>query len=133
MINKQRAEGRLRKLFQGGVMKRIPRNSEDARLFLALAASSFDPRNAYSEAAVNEQLKEWMDGFTCPHEMDHVSLRRHLVDSHFVLRDKSGIAYRPNQAVINQVIEPAARSIQPRYLLEDVQRERKERKHANAT
>jgi len=133
VISKQQAEGRLRRLFQGGVIERIPRNSEDARLFLALAASSFDPRNVYSESGVNEQLKEWMDGFTCPDEMDHVSVRRHLVDSHFLLRDTSGATYRVNQAVINQVIEPAARSIQPRYVLEDVQREKKERKHSNAT
>lgn len=106
----------------------MPRTRKDSEIFLALAASTFDPRAEYSEAEVNEQLLDWMRDFTCPIVMDHVTVRRYLVDFCFLLRDASGASYTTNQTIINKVIEPAARSIQPRDILEDIRREKEERK-----
>ncbi len=133
MIDKQQTEKVLRRLLKGGVMKRIPRNRTDAEIFLALAASTFDPRITYSETEVNEHLLEWMTEFFCTAAIDHVTVRRYLVDFYFLLRDASGTSYRTNQTIINKVIEPAARTIQLRYVLEDVQREKERRKRAATT
>ena len=133
MINKQQTERILRRLLKGGVMKRMPRNRKDLEVFLALAASFFDPQGKYAEPEVNEILMEWMADFTSPTNMDHVTLRRHLVDFYFLLRDQAGSSYATNQTIINTIIEPAARSVQPRYVLEDMQREREQRKLAAST
>ena len=65
--------------------------------------------------------------------MEHVTIRRSLVDYHFVLRDVSGDVYRPNQPVINDVIEPAVRSIQPRYVFEEVERDKLARRREHVT
>jgi hypothetical protein len=120
-------------MFRAGLVKRVPKVNKDAKLFLALAASSLDPRSAYSEKEVNAQLMEWMEGFTCTVNLDHVTIRRCLVDHYFLLRDSSGEVYRTNQPIINDVIEPPARSIQPRYLFEEVEREKIERRREHAT
>lgn len=133
MVNKQQTEKVLRRLLKGGVMKRMPRNRKDTKIFLALAASSFDPQNSYSENEINEHLIEWMADFTRPSALDHVTIRRCLIDHYFLSRDQSGSSYATNQTIINNVIDPAARSIQPRYIFEDVQREREIRKRAAAT
>ena len=133
MKSKQQIEDVLRRLFKGGVIARIPRDRRDAKIFLALAASSFDPRVVYSETAVNEHLLEWMEDITSPASMDHVTVRRYLVDFYLLLRDASGSSYKANQTVIGKIIEPEARSIHPRYILETVQREKEQRKHASAT
>ena len=133
MISKQQTEKLLRRLLKGGVMKRMPRNRKDTEVFLALAASSLDPQDAYSESEINEHLIEWMADFTRPSALDHVTVRRCLIDHYFLLRDQSGSSYTTNQTIINKVIDPAARSIQPRYIFEDVQREREQRKRAAAT
>ncbi len=109
-------------------MRRMPKSRKDTEVFLALAASILDPRTAYSESEVNELLVEWMTDFTSPSGMDHVTVRRYLVDYRFLLRDVSGSTYRTNQTIINKFIEPAARSIQPGNILNDVQRERERRK-----
>jgi hypothetical protein len=131
--DKAQTEKVLRRLFKAGVMRRIPKNRKDAEIFLALAASSFDPRVTYSETEVNEHLVDWMAGFTRPVNLDHVTVRRYLVDFYFLLRDSSGSSYTTNQTIINTTIEPEARSVQPRYILEDVQRERQLRKLAAPT
>lgn len=128
MIDKQQTEIVLRRLFQGGVIRRMPKTRKDTETFLALAASNLDPRIKYSESEVNKELAEWMADITCPIGLDHVTLRRYLVDLCFLLRDAPGSSYSANQTVINNAIDPSARSIQPRSILEDVQRERDQRK-----
>lgn len=130
MIDKQQTETVLRRLFKGGVIRRMPKNRKDAQTFLALAASNLDPQIKYSESEVNRELVDWMADITCPIGLDHVTLRRYLVDLCFLLRDASGSSYSANQTVINNAIDPSARSIQPRDILEDVQRERNQRKRA---
>jgi hypothetical protein len=128
MANKPQVEQVLRRLLSGGVMTRLPRSRKDTEIILALAASFLDPRLTYSEPEINEQLNEWLAGFTDPTGMDHVTVRRFMVDLNFLSRDQPGSAYMANQATINLIIEPSARSIQPGYILEDVQQQRKQRK-----
>ena len=132
MVNKQQAEKVLRRILKGGVMRRMPKSRKDTEIFLALAASSFDPQVAYSESEINEHLIEWMADFTRPSALDHVTVRRCLIDHYFLLRDQSGSSYATNQTIINKVIDPAARSIQPRYIFGDVQQEREKRKRRAA-
>lgn len=123
-------ESLLKRLVNGGPIRRLPRSRKDTELFLALAASVLDPRAVYTETEINELLKDWMQEFTCPINLDHVTIRRYLVDHRFVLREESGHDYRTNQAVINAVIEPEARSVEPQGIFRSVQQERQQRKRA---
>jgi hypothetical protein len=120
----------LRRLVNGGPIRRLPKSRKDTDLFLALAASVLDPRAAYAETEINEALQDWMREFTCPINLDHVTIRRYLVDHRFVLREETGTNYRTNQAIINSVIEPDARSVEPQLIFRAVQEEREQRKLA---
>ena len=51
-----------------------------------------------------------------------------MVDIFMLLRDPHGRSYRTNQTVINQVIEPEARSVQPLLVMNEVAAERVKRK-----
>lgn len=130
--NAQQTRNIFARLFRGGMMRRMPRGREDTRVFLAVAASTFDPQLTYTEHEVNEHLGDWMADFADLVKLDHVTVRRHLADHYFLLRDAAGSWYRANQAIINSVIEPAARAVQPRYVLDDVQSDRSERKARKA-
>ena len=127
-LTTNQVEAVFRRIFNGGEMRRLPKSRKDTEVVLALAASALDPREVYSEKGVNEVLAEWMTGFTDAVTMDHVTIRRYLVDGFFLLRDTGGTTYRTTQVIINQVIEPEARSIQPNLILEAVNRERAQRK-----
>ena len=121
-------KGVFRRIFNGGEMRRLPKSRKDTEAVLALAVASLDPRATYSVAEVNEGLSEWMAGFVDPATMDHVTLRRCMVDIFMLLRDPHGRSYRTNQTVINQVIEPEARAVQPLLVMNEVAAERTKRK-----
>jgi hypothetical protein len=68
-------------------------NDEDRALLLALAASAFEPRRIYREREVNEVLTDWLAHAGSMLRIDHVELRRWLVDARFISRDGFGRAY----------------------------------------
>lgn len=127
-LTSDQVKGVLRRIFNGGEMRRLPKSRKDTEALLALAASSLDPQMTYSEAEVNEAISEWMQGFTDPITLDHVTLRRYMVDTFILLRDPHGTTYKTNQMIINQVIKPEARAVQPLLVLQEVAEERAKRK-----
>lgn len=130
--NKEQVEKVFRRLLKGGAIRRLPRSRGDLLVFLALAVSSLDPQLQYAEPELNERLIEWMIGFTDPVAIDHVTVRRYLVDYSYLLRDIPGTRYKTNQTMINTVIQPEARSVQPLVLLEEIQRDQAHRRRLNS-
>jgi hypothetical protein len=66
---------------------------DDFRALLAAAALALDEGAGYDEPAVNARLKAWLDGPGAMIEVDHVELRRWLVDAGLVRRDGYGRHY----------------------------------------
>jgi tRNA(adenine34) deaminase len=66
---------------------------DDFRAVLAAAALALDEGAGYDEPAVNARLKAWLDGPGTMVEVDHVELRRWLVDTGLVRRDGYGRHY----------------------------------------
>ncbi len=133
MIIKHQAERTFSRLFHGGLIRRLPKKHGDTQLILALAAASLDTQMVYREDEVDDLLIAWLEGFTCPIGMNHVTVRRHLVDHAFLLRNTSGSWYKSNQVVISKVVEFEARFIQPRSIFEKVQHSREERSRLHTT
>ncbi len=123
-------ESLLRRILKAGPMRRLPKNRQDTDTFLALAASVLDPQATYSETDLNELLIEWMSPFIDPVSLDHVTVRRYMVDASMLLRDAEGNHYRANQVIINRVILPEARTLRPDEVLATLQTERAARRKA---
>lgn len=122
------AEKRFERMFSAGRLSRMPKGRADTLLFLALAASVLDPRKAYSEPELNEELKLWMSDFVDEQVFDHVTVRRYLVDFRLLLRDAPGTRYLTNQTLINHTIEPDVRSLQPGLIYQAVSSAREQRR-----
>jgi len=118
----------LKRLLANGRLTAMPKRPSDQELVAALAASRFDPRKSYSEAAVNEQLAGWLVSISEEFGIDHVSLRRLLVDLRLLVRTSSGSTYRVNEAKAADL--DAARDIDPAAIVSDIQAERSRRKQA---
>mgnify|MGYP000754821816 CR=1 FL=1 len=112
--------------------ERVPKNRKDAEIFLALAAARVDSQVVLSEPELNEQLSEWLDGVANQNSLDHVTLRRYLVDYAFLFRDPDGQRYRSNQAVISRYIDVDARTVLPREIQVEVAQDRARRRRAKA-
>jgi hypothetical protein len=65
----------------------------DFALVMAAAAGAFAPGGEYAEREVNDRLRAWLAGAGAMIDVDHVELRRWLVDTGVLVRDGFGRAY----------------------------------------
>ena len=66
----------------------------DAALVVAAAAAAFSRNRSYTEREVNDVLRHWLAHAGAMLDVDHVELRRWLVDSRLLERDGFGRAYQ---------------------------------------
>ncbi len=93
LIDEAEFRRRLTALCASGVGPGLPRKRRDTHILLRSMAMSFDPAGRYTERAVGEVLKHWLELAGPRVELDHVSLRRSLVDEGYLVRDPAGAAY----------------------------------------
>jgi hypothetical protein len=110
-------------MLSNGPLTGWPRRPADQELLVALTAARFQPGREYPEGEVNEVIKDWLATFSAPYGIDHVSMRRALVDARFLARDSAGALYR--LAGKGPVIEPG---LDPAAILAEIEAERAERK-----
>lgn len=123
---RERAHRTLKRLLANGPLTAVPKRPSDQDLLVAMAASQFEPQRTYRENEVNEKLKAWLQTFCEPFGIDHVTLRRLLVDSRLMSRTKSGSMYRVNVERTEET--EAVRTIEPVHVLAEIRAERESRK-----
>lgn len=130
MIEREELVAWLHRQFRGGPLRRLPRNPADADVLLALALTGLDADAAHEESAVNMHLFTWCSGIAAEDGLDHVTLRRWLVDCGFLRRSSDGVIYRVVRERIDALLAPDAQSVDARQILEAVETERSERRRA---
>ena len=116
------AQRALKRMLANGALTALPRRSSDQALLAQLAASRFGPDKEYREKEVNDELARWLGTFCDPYGIDHVTMRRLMVDSRLLMRDKPGTRYRVNPGEVEGLIA------EPADVLAEVERERSARK-----
>jgi hypothetical protein len=114
----------FKRLLSNGPLTAMPKRPEDQVLIARLAGTRFRADHAYREADVNETLKEWLATFSAPYGIDHVTLRRFMVDMQVLKRDRSGSTYHLNPACV----EGIDASLDPARVLAQASAEREERR-----
>ena len=71
----------------------MPKRQIDRHILLLSAALGLEPQRQYTEREINDQLARWTARYGHSVNLDHVTLRRYLVDEHYVQRDSAGRAY----------------------------------------
>jgi len=117
----------LGRLLAKGPLDRWPKRRGDLDVLLALACSAFERRRAYREDEVNERLNDWLARFTVPGTLDHVTIRRLMIDARLLLRDSAGHAYRLNPAKL-QSMPPVGSTLDPGVVLIELTERRDRRK-----
>jgi hypothetical protein len=122
----------LKRMVANGPVEGWPGREGDQRLLKGLAACRFAPGVRYTEKQASDLLRHWLAGFCAPGGLDHVTMRRELVDAGLLARDKAGASYVLNEACIGGFIAADARMLDPATALEAVRRERENRKRERA-
>ena len=81
-------------MLANGPLTGLPMRRADLELLLELAARRFEARRTYTEREVNDPLRDWLATFCAPYGIDHVTLRRCMVDAQILRRDRAGSTYR---------------------------------------
>lgn len=124
-------EQRMVALCLGGVGPGLPRRQRDRHILLKSVALVLGHGRAYTEAAMNRLLESWLAAAGPSVRLDHVSLRRYLIDQGYVLRDSAGDTYRvcPSQTP-DCLFEPAVDDVNPLAAVRAARVEREERRRS---
>lgn len=85
---------RLSQLCLQSGLSEFPKSAEDQHILLQSAALSLRPDTSYSEQELGAELNRWITDVTRLKFIDHVTLRRGLVDAGYLLRNRDGSCYR---------------------------------------
>ena len=107
-----------------------PRDPVDERVLLKSAVFPFEPDRIYNEAQINIQLEQWLEQIGTTLFVDHVKLRRYLVDAGYLRRDRAGRAYRVNGAKVTEGFEAGIDSLDPSAIVESAREQAERRKQA---
>lgn len=106
----------------------LPKKRADLHLLLYSATLNLQPGAPYSEKEINEQLQVWCLNFGKKIGLDHVSLRRALVDEGFLHRDASGSQYTLDLSALPDRYASEIRSLDLLRLLQQALEEKERRK-----
>lgn len=114
----------------------FPRAKRDREILMKSITLDLDEKETYSERDVNEQLKRWLRDVAPAIEVDHVTLRRWLVDYGHLERTRDGKQYRvgfpPKSVAFDvEIYDVDLRATVKAYLLEQ-KRKQAERKESRA-
>jgi hypothetical protein len=72
----------------------LPKKPLDRQIVLISAILGLEPARSYSEKELNGDLQKWVLLFGRRYNLDHVTLRRYLIDERYIVRDSAGSAYQ---------------------------------------
>ncbi len=109
----------------GGAM---PRRRRDQHILMKSIVLSLDPSSLYSEKELNARLKWWLAEVGQELQVDHVSIRRYLVDEGYVMRDPAGVTYRVAKEAHSDLFDSAVERLRPETVIRGAVREQENRK-----
>ena len=130
IASRETVQRSLKRMLANGPLTAMPKRSADQALLAVLAASRFETGRDHVEHEVNDRLADWLATISDPYGIDHVTLRRLLVDSRLLGRTTSGSSYRVNPARAAEIA--ALRDVDPAGVLAAIADERDRRKRTHA-
>ena len=71
----------------------LPKGAVDRHILWYSATLALATDRAYTEPELNDLLRGWTNRFGDSVDLDHVTLRRYLIDAGYVGRDAAGTTY----------------------------------------
>lgn len=106
----------------------LPKKPMDRHILIFSATLGLEPRRQYSEAALNEELRKWTSLFGGNFNLDHVTLRRFLVDDGYLRRDAAGGSYVLVTENLLSAFDPSLAGLDLESLVDEARRARELRK-----
>ena len=126
--NPKDTETLLRNLLQTGALQSLPANPHVLDAVLAVATGGFVRQRPYAEREVNDVLSAWLASVRA--RIDHVTLRRRMVDLGFLKRTRDGSRYYLNVGRVAGILGSGVVEVDAGAITDDIVRGREARKKA---
>ena len=129
-IGREEFVRRLGELCTGGGSG-LPRKRRDLHILLASATLWMETGTIYTESEINAGLQTWIADVGAVLGLDHVTIRRELIDSSYLLRDDAGNNYSPGPGPAFVRFGPGIADVAPAEVLAEARAVREARKAAH--
>jgi hypothetical protein len=119
-------QNRFVSLILGG--RDLPKKRLDRHILFISSILKLEPERLYSESELNDELRKWTIHFGTNFGLDHVTLRRFLIDERYINRDSAGMTYELETADLPFTFDPSIEKLDLEELINEAKREREERK-----
>ncbi|MGD8815331.1 MAG: DUF2087 domain-containing protein [Anaerolineales bacterium] len=111
----------------------LPKRKKDRHILFFSATLNIEPRRQYREQEINEYLQGWSQRFGIGMHLDHVSLRRYLVDLGYIGRDPAGTFYELAREDLPYSFDRSILSLDLEALIDEerIEREMRKQQHLN--
>ena len=121
-------KNRLAALCLRGGGRGFPCKHRDQHVLFKSVTLMLETKRHYAENELNECLAKWLSQVGRSVEIDHVSLRRYMVDAGYLTRDTAGRSYRVDPEPTVGLFEAGIEDIDPLAVVEAAYRDAEERK-----
>lgn len=119
-------KNRFVSLILGG--RDLPKKRTDRHILFISSILKLEPERQYSESELNDELREWTVRFGANFGLDHVTLRRFLIDERYIKRDPAGISYEVETTDLPFTFDRSIKKLDLEELISEAEREREVRK-----
>ena len=84
----------------------FPKKQLDRHVLFISATLGLEAHRRYTESELNDELRKWTARFGDAVRLDHVTLRRYLVDEHYIRRDSAGSSYELATTDLPYTVDP---------------------------
>jgi hypothetical protein len=122
-------EKRLAQLCLSSGTAELPRRQRDRHILLKSLSMDVSPDRSYTELEINGIIHEWLTEVGQSLGLDHVTLRRTLIDEGYLVRSSAGDSYRQGRSTDGNVhfeadIEAVNSRLVVRHAIEEISRRR---------
>lgn len=117
---------RFASLVLGG--RELPKKQPDRHILFISAILKLESGRPYLEKEINEELQVWVIRFGRGFGLDHVTLRRYLVDEKYLVRDPAGGTYQLTVEGLPYTFDESIRGLDLAKLIDDAKQAREQKK-----
>jgi hypothetical protein len=105
----------------------LPKKYDDQQILFKSILLTLDGDKKYTEVEINLAITKWLKEVGREIEVDHVTLRRGMVDNQFLIRDDEGKSYLVSDKR-DELFDPGINSVDPSLVVKEAIEIKEEKK-----
>lgn len=106
----------------------FPKKQQDRHILLKSSTLGLTPGEIYTESQINDNLQGWTSAFGGNFGLDHVTLRRYLIDDGYIQRDPAGGSYQLGTSELVFTYDDSIMGLDLEEIIRQAQLERERKK-----